>query len=298
MLKPKCFGFNTQTAVTNYFQQNENDLMVAGTSEKAEKEFDDLRQKIINAGINVVCLYDTLLPEKPDAVFLNNWFSTHDEGSVFIYPMLTHNRRAEKRPELIDLIKGNFKVTRIFDWSSFEDQNIFLEGTGSMVVDRKGGKVYAALSPRTSQVLVFDFAEKMNLKPVLFSAFDDANRTIYHTNVMMALGNGFAVVCADSISNKNERKVVISSLEEEGYEIILISLEQVNNFAGNLLQLQNTNGDFYLIMSTRAYDVLTLPQIAAIKRHTSILYADLSTIETIGGGGARCMLAEMFLTQI
>lgn len=295
MMKPACFGFNVQTAQSNYFQNSLQHLPLEEIQKRAEEEFINFKNKLINAGIQVICLYDTPQPQKPDAIFLNNWFSTHEDGTVFIYPMLTENRRAEKRTDIIDFLKYNFAVNNVVDLSAFEKENIFLEGTGSLIIDRKAGKVYAALSPRTSKQLVLDVAQKMKLKPILFTATDKHNRSIYHTNVMTTIGNGFAVVCMESIKSAEERRLVANFFKEDNIDVIEISFDQMNHFTGNLLQLVNEKGDPYLVMSSQAYSAFSKQQILQLEKHTNILHSDISTIETIGGGSARCMLAEMFL---
>lgn len=295
MMKPACFGFNVQTAQSNYFQNPLQYLSLEEIQKRAEEEFINIKNKLINAGIQVICLYDRPQPQKPDAIFLNNWLSTHEDGTVFIYPMLTENRRAEKRTDIIDFLKYNFAVNNVVDLSAFEKENIFLEGTGSLIIDRKAGKVYAALSPRTSKQLVLDVAQKMKLKPILFTATDKHNRSIYHTNVMTTIGNGFAVVCMESIKSAEERRLVANFFKEDNIDVIEISFDQMNHFTGNLLQLVNEKGDPYLVMSSQAYSAFSKQQILQLEKHTNILHSDISTVETIGGGSARCMLAEMFL---
>lgn len=295
MMKPACFGFNVQTAQSNYFQNALRNISLEEIQKRVEDEFTNFKNKLIGAGIQVICLYDTPHPQKPDAVFLNNWFSTREDGTVFIYPMLTENRRAEKRTDIIDFLKYNFEVNKIIDLSEFEKQNNFLEGTGGLLIDRKGGKVYAALSPRTSKQLVLSVAQDLKLEAVLLTATDELDRSIYHTNVMMTIGNGFAVVCMESIKNLEERNLVANSFKENGIEVIEISFDQMNHFAGNLLQLVNEKSEPCLVMSSQAYAAFSKEQLLQLKKYTTILHSDISTIETIGGGSARCMLAEMFL---
>lgn len=301
MIRPVAFRMNEQTAVNNYYQKVLDNLTPASVNAKAQQEFDAFVEKLRNVGVNVIVVEDTLDPDTPDSIFPNNWISFHENGDVALYPMFAENRRLERREEILDLLEDEgFIVENIIDYTSAEEDNIFLEGTGSLLLDRENEIAYCALSPRADEELVIEFCEDFEYNPVIFEAYQTVNgerKLIYHTNVMMCLADHFAVICADTIDDKAERKIVINHLKESGKEVIYITEEQVNNFAGNMLQLKGANDQNYLIMSTQAYNSLTKVQIAAIEKHCPILHSSLDTIEACGGGSARCMLAEVFLPK-
>jgi hypothetical protein len=244
---------------------------------------------------------DTLEPNTPDSIFPNNWISFHENGDVALYPMFAENRRAERREDILDTLEDEgFKINQIVDYTSAEEDNVFLEGTGSLLLDRENGKAYCALSPRADEEVMIEFCEDFELTPVIFEAFQTVNgerKLIYHTNVMMCLGDTFAVICADSIDDKKERKMVLDSLRGDDKEIILITEEQVNNFAGNMLEVKGENDKRFLVMSESAYKSLTKKQIAQLEAHVEIIHSSLDTIEACGGGSARCMMAEIFLPK-
>ena len=297
MIRPVRFRTNEETIVNNYFQKGIN-ITQEEINQKAQQEFDMLVQKLKEVGVHVIQVEDIYQQDTPDSIFPNNWISFHNNGDVAIYPMFAENRRRERREDILDIVEeAGFEIENVFDYTEAEDEGIFLEGTGAMVLDRIHRKAYCALSPRASEELFIEFCEDFEYTPVIFRAFqktDGELKPIYHTNVMMALGRTFAIVCLDTIEDKKERKNVLNHLKEDKKEIITISREQVDYYAGNMLEVKGKEHS-YLVMSQTAYESLTPQQIEAIERHTQILYSDLSTIEICGGGSARCMLAEVFL---
>ncbi|EEK13410.1 hypothetical protein CAPGI0001_2358 [Capnocytophaga gingivalis ATCC 33624] len=297
MVRPVRFRTNEETIVNNYFQKGIN-ITQEEINRKAQQEFDMLVQKLKEVGVHVIQVEDIYEQDTPDSIFPNNWISFHNNGDVAIYPMFAENRRRERREDILDIVEeAGFEIENVFDYTEAEDEGIFLEGTGAMVLDRIHRKAYCALSPRASEELFIEFCEDFEYTPVIFRAFqktDGELKPIYHTNVMMALGRTFAIVCLDTIEDKKERKNVLNHLKEDKKEIITISREQVDYYAGNMLEVKGKEHS-YLVMSQTAYESLTPQQIEAIERHTQILYSDLSTIEICGGGSARCMLAEVFL---
>ncbi len=292
MIKPVRFDFNAETAVNNSFQQASGDKAVA---EKATHEFERFVTVLTNAGVDVTVVNDTTEPHTPDSVFPNNWISFHDDGSVFLYPMFAVNRRLERKPHVLEAIHNKFQVTNTIDLTYYETQQLFLEGTGSMVLDRTHQIAYACLSPRTAPEILNDWASKSGYKIVSFVSVDNNNAPIYHTNVMMCVADSYAVICLDSIPDQSEREQVIQNLTVSGKEIINISFEQMTRFAGNMLQVENKEGQRYIVMSSQAFHSLTAEQISRIQTHNPVLHADIKTIETSGGGSARCMMAEIFL---
>jgi hypothetical protein len=294
MIKPVRFDFNAETAVNNSFQQASADQQV---SEKAAAEFDRFVSVLSNAGVQVTVVEDTPEPHTPDSVFPNNWISFHDDGTIFLYPMFAVNRRLERKPHVLSVIAEKFRVANTIDLSAYEQQQVFLEGTGSMVLDRENKISYACLSPRTDIQVLHDWCNKAGFRPVAFTSVDSKGDPIYHTNVMMCIADQFAVICLDSIPDETEKRTVIETLKDTKKEIIEISFDQMNRFAGNMLQVQNTNGDRFLVMSSQAYNSLTAEQIKRIEHYNPILHSDITTIETNGGGSARCMMAEVFLAE-
>ena len=300
MIRPVNFRMNEQTAVNNYFQK-EIDLKNEEINTKAQEEFDAFVEKLEAVGITVIVEHDDKLKDTPDSIFPNNWVSFHGNGDVAKYPMFAENRRRERRDEIfIRLEKEGFRIENIIDYTSAELEGIFLEGTGSLLLDRENRKAYCALSPRADEELFIEFCEDFEYSPVLFTAnqtVDGKRLPIYHTNVMMCLGETFSVICLDTIDDKKERKSVVKHLRQDGKEIISISEAQMNQFAGNMLQLRGKDEKRYLIMSQAAYDSLTPSQIKTIEKHCPIISSSLETIETCGGGSARCMMAEVFLPK-
>ncbi|CAM3643981.1 arginine deiminase-related protein [Flavobacterium gelidilacus] len=301
MIRPVAFRMNEQTAVNNYYQKVLDGLTPENVNAKAQEEFDTFVQKLKMVGVDVTVVDDTKNPDTPDSIFPNNWVSFHENGDVALYPMFAENRRAERREDILDLLEDKgFKLNDIVDYTSAEEDEIFLEGTGSLLLDRANGKAYCALSPRADEELMIEFCEDFDMGPVIFEAYqtvDGERKLIYHTNVMMCLGETFVVICSDCIDDKSERKQVLKSLKDDGKEIILITEDQVNNFAGNMLQLKGTDDKSYLVMSKSAHESLTPEQIEKLEKHATILSSSLDTIEACGGGSARCMMAEIFLPK-
>lgn len=301
MIRPVAFRMNEQTAVNNYYQKVLDGLLPATVNAKAQQEFDTFVEKLRAVGVNVTIVDDTLNPDTPDSIFPNNWISFHENGDVALYPMFAENRREERREEILDMLEDKgFVINNIVDYTSAEEDGFFLEGTGSLLLDRANRKAYCALSPRADEELFIEFCEDFDYAPVIFEAFQTVNgerKLIYHTNVMMCLGETFAVICSDCIDDKKERKMVLDNLKENGKEIILITESQVNNFAGNMLEVRGADDKRYLVMSTSAYQSLTPKQIAQLENHAEIVSSSLDTIEACGGGSARCMMAEIFLPK-
>ncbi len=299
MIRPVAFRMNEQTAVNNYYQKVLDGLLPATVNAKAQQEFDAFVEKLRAVGVDVTVVDDTLNPDTPDSIFPNNWISFHENGDVALYPMFAENRRLERREEILDLLEEKgFQIENIVDYTSAEEDEIYLEGTGSILLDRENGKAYCALSSRADEELFIEFCEDFEFTPVIFEAFHNVNgerKLIYHTNLMMCLGETYAVICADSIDDKKERKMVLDSLRGDEKEVILITEDQVDNFAGNMLEVKGTNDRRYLVMSESAHQSLTKKQIAQLEEHVTILSSNLDTIEACGGGSARCMMAEIFL---
>jgi len=300
MIRPVAFRMNEETAVNNYFQED-IDLRNTDINKKAQKEFDTFVDKLRSVGVNVIVESDDILADTPDSIFPNNWVSFHSNGDIAIYPMFAENRRQERREEVfMRLEEEGFIIKNIVDYTSAEDEGLFLEGTGSILMDRVHKKAYCALSPRADEELFIEFCEDFEYTPVVFTANQTVggNRMpIYHTNVMMCLAENFCVICLDSIDDAVEKKNVVQHLKEDGKEIIDISETQMHQFAGNMLQVKGTNDKRYLVMSLAAHKSLTKGQINTIEKHCEILSSDLQTIETCGGGSARCMMAEVFLPK-
>ncbi|MES2375768.1 MAG: arginine deiminase-related protein [Bacteroidota bacterium] len=293
MIRPVSFSFNEQTAQSNAFQTRSSDQQQVQA--KALAEFDGLVEVLRDNDVNVTVIDDTAQPHTPDSIFPNNWVSFHEDGEVFLYPMQATNRRLERREDIITTLEDNFKVKHVIDLSHFEHEGKFLEGTGSMVLDRENKIVYACLSPRTNENVLAAFCEQTGHTLVSFHAIDEKGQAIYHTNVMMALGSNFVVICLDSIANSVEKELVTSYLQDTGKQIIDITFDQMNHFAGNMLEVKNTKGDTLIVMSQSAYLSLNYEQKAVLSTFGKLVYADINTIETNGGGSARCMIAEVHL---
>jgi hypothetical protein len=302
MIRPVAFRMNEQTAVNNYYQKVLDGLLPSTVNAKAQQEFDAFVAKLRAVGVEVIVVDDVLNPDTPDSIFPNNWISFHENGDVALYPMFAENRRLERREDILDILEEEgFIINNIMDYTSAEEDGFFLEGTGSLVLDRENGKAYCALSPRADEELFIEFCEDFEFTPVIFEAFQTVNKErklIYHTNVMMCLGETFAVICADAIDDKKERKMVLESLRGDEKEVVLITEAQVNNFAGNMLKVKGTDDRRYLVMSASAHQSLTKKQIAQLEEHVTILSSSLDTIEACGGGSARCMMAEIFLPRV
>lgn len=295
MVRPANFGFNEQTAESNAFQTNDTSLSQEQINTQAIAEFDAMVAQLRSVGLHVHLVEDSPLPIKPDAIFPNNWVSFHDNGTVITYPMFSPNRQTEIREDVLEEMEANFVVKKRIRFNRFTEKQLFLEGTGSMILDRDNRIVYACLSARTEENLLYNFAEWADYEPVLFLAVDSSDLEIYHTNVMMSVGESFAIICLDSIKEAADRVMVRAKLEKTNKEIIDISYEQMLSFAGNMLQVSNALGETYLVMSEQALKSLNNRQIEAIESHTKILACKIDTIENYGGGSARCMMAEVFL---
>jgi hypothetical protein len=294
MIRPVDFKFNEQTASNNMFQQDSNDINV---QQKALEEFDSFVLALRKNGIDVTVINDTLLPETPDSIFPNNWISLHEDGTVVLYPMFSENRRLERRQDIIEELSNKFAMSQVIDLSDYENKNQFLEGTGSLVLDRKAKIAYACRSLRTSEEVIEDFCAQTGYTFVLFNALDGSGFPIYHTNVMMCIAEEFAVICLDAISDLNQRDEVVNSLRNNGKTVMDITIDQMNQFAGNMLQVNNDKNEPLLVMSEQAFNALTKEQIDFLETYNKIVTAPLDTIEKHGGGSARCMLAEIHLPK-
>ncbi|GAB1307580.1 arginine deiminase-related protein [Urechidicola sp. KH5] len=301
MVRPINFRMNEQTAVNNYYQQSIDNVLPATIQKQAEEEFDTFVKKLRKAGVRIVVVQDTLEPNTPDSIFPNNWVSFHTDGTVGVYPMFAENRRLERREDILEQLESEgFLIENVVDYTSAEEDQLFLEGTGSIILDRVNNIAYCALSPRADEDLFIEFCEDFEYTPVIFTANQTVNgerKAIYHTNVMMALAEDFAVICLDSIDDKKERKMVLKQLKESGKQIVAITEAQVEQFAGNMLAVKNAKGERITIMSEAAYQSLNANQVGIIEKHSKILYSKINTIETCGGGSVRCMMAEVFLPR-
>ncbi len=298
MIEPIAFGYNAETAKNNYFQVEQTGSDIQS---KALAEFNTFVGKLRGKGINVITIKDTLDPHTPDSIFPNNWVSFHKDGKVVLYPMFASNRRVERREDILESIENlGFEIDEIDDWSFSETQGHFLEGTGSMIFDHDNKIAYGSVSLRLDEKLFREFCTKYGFTPVVFHSYQTVGTErlpIYHTNVMMCVADRFVVICLDCIDDELEREKVIETIKNSGKEIVEISEEQMQQFAGNMLQVQNKDGEKFLVMSQTAYQSLTHEQVAAIEKYCEIIYSDLNTIEVNGGGSARCMLAEVFLPK-
>ena len=298
MIEPVAFGYNAETAENNYFQMEQEGNNV---QEKALEEFKIFVEKLRKNGINVISVKDTKNPHTPDSIFPNNWVSFGADGNVILYPMFAENRRVERRLDILDEIQEKgYEIKEVIDLSHFEKEEKFLEGTGSMIFDHENNIAYGSVSLRLDEGLFRNFCERFGYEPVIFhsyQSFEGERLPIYHTNVMMCVADRYVVICLDCIDDEIEREKVREMIKGSEKEIIEISEEQLQNFAGNMLQLQNNNGEKFLVMSESAHKSLNAEQIEKIELYNKTIYSDLSTIETNGGGSARCMLAEVFLPR-
>ena len=292
MIRPVNFTFNAETAVNNAFQVAAADK---GAQEKALAEFEGFVKLLRDNGVDVTVINDSPDPYTPDSIFPNNWVSFHEGGQLCLYPMYAANRRLERKPAVLQQLKEHFSVNSTLDFSGYEKEGLFLEGTGSMVLDRDYKIAYACLSPRTDKKVLQDFGEKMGYTAEIFTAVDGQGQPIYHTNVMMCVADRYVVVCLDSLPVEAERRHLLATILSSGKQRIGISLDQMNHFAGNMLQVHNAKGEKLLVMSTQAFESLTPQQIAQLSSYNRIIHSSLTTIETNGGGSARCMMAEIHL---
>jgi hypothetical protein len=301
MIRPVQFRMNEQTAVNNFYQKTSENTLPETVNAMAAKEFDTMVSKLKKAGVEVIVVEDTKDFDTPDSIFPNNWISFHENGTIGLYPMFAENRRLERKDSILEAVEAEgFKIETVIDYTEAEADGFYLEGTGSILLDRVNQKAYCALSARADEELFIEFCEDFEYTPVVFSAYqtvNDKRELIYHTNVMMCLGTTFAVVCLASIDDKKERKNLLKHLHEDGKKVIEISEDQVNNFAGNMLQLKGAEDHSYLVMSQSAFDSLRPAQVQLLEAHATLISSSLDTIETCGGGSARCMMAEVFLPK-
>jgi hypothetical protein len=294
LVRPANFMFNSQTETSNAFQIKitENNET---TQKLANQEFDKFAETLKSHGVNVFVFDDTEIPKKPDAVFPNNWVTFHSDGTVVLYPMHAPNRQFERRKDIIDELGKSFNISNILDFSGYEKSEKYLEGTGSVIFDHKNKKAFACISPRTNKELFLEVCKTLNYQPISFYSHDENAKEIYHTNVMMCIGEKFAAVCLKSITAQEERNIVIDSLKNTGHQIIDITFEQMKCFAGNMLELKTNNNRNILVLSQSAFESLTCLQKNEIEKYCQFVPLKINTIETIGGGSVRCMIAEIFL---
>ena len=292
MVRPYQFYFNQQTAANNFFQSNVN---IENANELAIAEFDAMVEKLRDHQIKVNVVQDTKDPSTPDSIFPNNWVSTHEGGTLCLYPMFAQNRRAERKLSVIDFLESNYQIQNTLDLTDFEKEGIFLEGTGSMVLDHQNKLAYGCLSERLDKNAFYEWCDKMQFKAIAFKAVDDKAQPIYHTNVMMCMGDQFVVICLDSIPNEKEKQMLVDSFDQTNKEVITISQDQLNHFAGNMLQVFDINEKPHLIMSEQAHTSLDPAQVKSLEKYNPILPISIPTIEALGGGSTRCMMAEIYL---
>ena len=301
MIRPVQFRMNEQTSVNNYYQKDLENALPEAVNKMAVKEFDAMVKKLKKAGIKVIVVKDTKEFDTPDSIFPNNWISFHANGTIGLYPMFAENRRLERKESVLEAVEAEgFIVKNVVDYTAAETDSLFLEGTGSILLDRVNNKAYCAISDRADEELFIEFCEDFEYTPVVFSAYqtvNDKRKKIYHTNVMMSIGDKFAVLCPASIDDKKERKSLIKHLQDDGKKVIEISEDQVNSFVGNMLQLKGSDDTSYLAMSESALNSLRPAQVQLIESYATIISSPLDTIESCGGGSARCMMAEVFLPQ-
>ncbi len=296
MIRPASFGYNAETAANNFFQQDPG-MPAADVQEKALEEFNKMVDLLRENEIEVLLIEDSREPPKPDAIFPNNWLSSTPDGKLFIFPMYAPSRRAEKREDIIDRLSADFEVKDLQDWSEYEVEGRFLEGTGSMVMDHRNQLIYAAISERTNLSVLEKFAVTNGYQAIVFLATDAAGRPIYHTNVLMSLGENFAVLCEEAIEEEWELIAVRQLLESTNHAIIPISREQMQRFAGNMLEVKNKKGESILVLSQSAFESLRKEQKAMLEAYTRLLPIPVPTIEAVEGGSVRCMMAEIFLEK-
>lgn len=302
MVKPAAFGYNAETAENNYYQKESTDLTKQEVQERAMKEFNAFVEKLRNRGVDIIVVEDTAEPVTPDAIFPNNWVSFHENGDAIWYPMFSPMRRNERRGDVMAFLKNNYnyQLKQIHDLSILEADDVFLEGTGSLVLDRVNKIAYAAISNRTHKQALFAFTKKTGYKAIDFEAFqtvDGKRLPIYHTNVMMSVGEKVAIVCLDAVDKQKDKETLLAAFKKTNKEIVEITEEQCNSFAGNMLEVKSKEGEAVMVMSLAAYNSLNQDQIEKISKHCDILHSSLETIEMAGGGSARCMMAEVFLPR-
>jgi hypothetical protein len=293
MIRPVNFGYNEETAGSNAFQSKDKNQNFV--QHRALIEFNSFVEVLKLNDIDVTVIDDTPEPFTPDSIFPNNWVSFHEDGNIFLYPMQAENRRLERREDIITRLEDRFKINRVVDLSRYESEDKFLEGTGSMVLDRVNKIAYACVSPRTNKDVLTIFCEQTGYKPLCFDAVDEHGKAIYHTNVLMCIGTKFAVICLDSIANPHEKIVVSGSLKSAKKELIEISFDQMKHFAGNMLEVKNKKGKNMIVLSQTACKALSEEQKSKLEKYGKLIYSDINTIESNGGGSARCMIAEVHL---
>lgn len=296
MIRPAAFGYNAETAANNVFQSKPS-LSQKEIQQKAEKEFDAFVETLRKKKIEVIVVQDTETPVKPDAIFPNNWFCTLQDGTLAVFPMYAANRRIEKRDDMLQTLVQQYDTRDVEDWGEYEAESLFLEGTGSMIIDHEHKLIYACISPRTNKAVLEKFAHAHGYRAITFYAKDENGIEVYHTNVIMHLSETYAVICLEAIADEIERIAVSQLLISTGHEIIPITLQQVHAYAGNMLQVKNSKGEKFTVLSKAANKALTKEQKDILKIHTTLLPIDITTIETIGGGSVRCMMAEIFLEK-
>jgi hypothetical protein len=299
MVSPSSFQFNAETAASNDFQNNIESLSALEIQKKAKEEHQTMVNELKDKGIDVIVIEDTPSPAKPDAIFPNNWLMMHQDGRIIIFPMKNTNRQLEKRSDIVELLQKNYSVKNVLDLSHYEAEDKALEGTGSIVFDHKAKIAYASISPRTDKYILDDLCQQIGYKAHTFNAYSEKNTLIYHTNVVMCVGDGFVVIGLNTIKDKDERTAIMKQFEASNLEVIDLNDEQLNHhFAGNMLQVKNKENVPFLVMSKRAFHSLNASQIAQIEKYTQILPVSIDLIEQIGGGSARCMMAENFLEKL
>jgi len=297
MIEPVAFRYNEETAKNNYYQKELESVPVGDIQMRALKEFNEFVEKLEQKGVHIHVIQDTITPDTPDSIFPNNWVSFHQDGRVALYPMCAENRRKERRPDILDKLRAkNFNITSVIDLSVYESEDVFLEGTGSMILDRQNKICYAAISIRTDKEIALKFCSEFDYDLMSFTAYQTHNGErlpIYHTNVMMCVADRYVVICLDAIDDLEERKMLIDCFEKTEKEVIDISEEQKHEFAGNMLQVRGHEP--YLVMSTSAYKSLNEEQLKKIEKFNPIIHSELNTVQACGGGSARCMMVEVFL---
>jgi hypothetical protein len=294
MIRPAAFGFNAETATSNFFQSNPS-VSKKEIQKKALAEFDNMIETLQKHHINVLVIEDTQEPPKPDAIFPNNWLSTSPDGLVSVFPMFAPNRRAEKREDILKRLAEKFVVKNLQDWSEYEAEGRYLEGTGSMIIDHENKLIYACVSERTNISVLEKYAATNNFQAIVFVATDNNGYPVYHTNVVMSLGDKFCVLCEEAIDEEWELIAVRQLLESTGHDIIPITKNQMHKFAGNMLQVKNTKEENILILSQTAFESLRKEQKQMLEAYSTLLPVAVPTIEEVEGGSVRCMMAEIFL---
>ena len=297
MIRPAAFGVNEETADSNFFQSTIKQPDYLAIRQSAVKEFDNMVELLKNHDIDVLVIEDTPDPIKPSAIFPNNWLSTSPEGIISVFPMCAANRRPEKRDDIIKMLSEKFVVKDLQDWSEFEVEGKFLEGTGSMVIDHENKVIYSCYSPRTDISVLEKFATTNNFRAIIFFAADKNGHPVYHTNIVMTLAEDFVILCAEAIEEEWELIAVGQLLESSGHEMIRITKEQMHAFAGNMLQVKNKKGEKILVMSQAAFDSLTEEQREELSARNTLLPIPIPVIEQTEGGSVRCMIAEIFLEK-